>query len=431
MPRMMAAAALAVVLAVSTVPARSTGAVDPNDTARFLAGLPPAPDSPLAALTRDPFWQRHARNFDIMFGREESAQLSKVRAFSRDHLTAKHDTMFYMFSGPDFLYATSFFPSASTYVLSGLEPIGSIPQLTSLGYPTVEATLQHIETSLGTILNFSFFITRNMKTQLNEGPVNGTLPLLYVFLARTGKRIRDVSFVSLDEQGNVHAASEKRTDKFALTGARGVKIVFTDGDAPSQTLYYFSTNIADDSITRTGLLTFCAKLGPADSFIKSASYLLQTGRFNRVRDFLLEDSATILQDDTGIPLAYFDPKKWRLQPFGHYVGPLNIFGASYQSRMGQLFRNATPIDFGVGYRWRKNESNLVLAEKLASHTSGAELVQPLPAGADSPLRHKLRSTEPSTQSRRRQAQSEPQRLLGCGIPGIFSFCSVPEAKSTP
>ena len=41
-----------------------------------------------------------------------------------------------------------------------------------------------------------------MKTQLHEGPVYGTLPVLYVFLARTGKTIHNVRFVSLDEKGN-------------------------------------------------------------------------------------------------------------------------------------------------------------------------------------------------------------------------------------
>ena len=39
--------------------------------------------------------------------------------------------MLYMFSGPDFLYATSFFPNASTYVLAGLEPVGAVPDLTN------------------------------------------------------------------------------------------------------------------------------------------------------------------------------------------------------------------------------------------------------------------------------------------------------------
>lgn len=61
---------------------------------------------------------------------------------------------------------------------------------------------------MSSLFNFSFFITQNMKTQLREGPVYGTLPALYVFLARTGKTIREVSLVSLDEQGNSQIADE-------------------------------------------------------------------------------------------------------------------------------------------------------------------------------------------------------------------------------
>ena len=124
MPRIMAAVLMAFMLALSVAPARSSEAATADDMARFLAGLPPSSNSPLAAYTKDPAWQQHARYFDSIFAREESAQLSKVREFSKKYLTDQHDTMLYMFSGPDFLYATSFFPNASTYVLAGLEPVG-------------------------------------------------------------------------------------------------------------------------------------------------------------------------------------------------------------------------------------------------------------------------------------------------------------------
>jgi hypothetical protein len=77
-----------------------------------------------------------------------------------------------------------------------------------------------------------------------------------------------------------------------------------------------------------------------------------------------------LEDDSGIPLAYFDPKKWRLQPFGRYLGALSIFPGTNQPRMAELFRNATPLDFGIGYRWKRDESNLLLAERIAPY--GAE-----------------------------------------------------------
>ncbi len=62
----------------------------------------------------------------------EQSQLARIRAWSSANLTAARPTMFYMFSGPDFLYANAFYPNAKTYVLSGLEPVGTVPDLTTL-----------------------------------------------------------------------------------------------------------------------------------------------------------------------------------------------------------------------------------------------------------------------------------------------------------
>src|SRR5271169_1111667 len=149
MPRTMVAILTSLVLALSAAPVQSLESVTADDTARFLAGLSPSPNSPLAALTKDPAWLSHARYFDSIFAREESAHLSKVREFSKKYLTDKHDTMLYMFSGPDFLYAISFFPNASTYVLVGLEPVGEIADLTVLSPWAINEELRNLELSMG------------------------------------------------------------------------------------------------------------------------------------------------------------------------------------------------------------------------------------------------------------------------------------------
>jgi hypothetical protein len=436
MPRIMAAAVMAALLAVSTAPARSADTATADDTAKFLAGLPPSADSPLAPLTKDPAWQQHARYFDQIFAREDSLKLSKVRAFSKEYLTEKHDTMLYMFSGPDFLYATSFFPNASTYVFAGLEPPGNIPQLTSLGRPMLNGTLRNLEVSMGTLLSLSFFITKNMRVQLHEGPIFGTLPVLYVFLARTGKTIHEVTLGGLDADGNFQTAdapdtaaggdAKKGPRAVVRSASPGVRIVFSDGTGPKQTLYYFSTDLSDGAVDRGGLLAFCAKQGTADAFIKSASYLLHSGGFSKVRGMLLDRSATILEDDSGIPLGYFDRKKWRLQPFGRYVGPLSIFGHAYQPGMAELFRHATPITFGIGYRWRNNESNLLLAQKGAPQTSDQELTpgspsEQYPQAADGTQQPK--KVRKAAVPRRRRAVSDATGSTACRYGGYFPFCS--------
>src|SRR5712692_7332782 len=222
-------AAAAALFFVAVAPVRAAEPVSPNDTARFLAGMPPAAESPLAALTKDHAWQQHARSFDSAFGRLEHGQIARIRAWSASNLTASRPTMFYMFSGPDFLYANAFYPNAKTYVLSALEPVGTVPDLTTLR-GSVAPNLYHLHASISSLLSHTFFITHRMKSDLRVGRVNGTLPILYVFLARSGKTIREVTPVRLDDQG---AAQPDVEGLRGSSATHGVKIVFagSDGEA--------------------------------------------------------------------------------------------------------------------------------------------------------------------------------------------------------
>src|ERR1700710_2734648 len=100
---------------------RAEPAASADDTARFLAGLPPSAGSPLAGYTEDAYWKQHARAFDDAWGGLERRQLSKIRTLVSKNFNDPQPVLFYMFSGPDFLYADAFFPSADTYVMAGLE----------------------------------------------------------------------------------------------------------------------------------------------------------------------------------------------------------------------------------------------------------------------------------------------------------------------
>jgi hypothetical protein len=356
-----AAVAASLILATASF-AHAADTATANDTARFLAGMQPQAGSPLALLTMDPAWQRHARFFDSAFAQLEQHQLSKIRAWSEVHLAAPRPTMFYMFSGPDFIYADAFYSKATTYVLAALEPTGAIPDVMKLPRGGIGAALYYVEHSLGSILSFSFFITKQMKVDLHEGQISGTLPILYVFLARSGKTIRDVSLIWLDNKGAVHGGNEKPTPN----ATRGARITFAGDDGVERTLYYFSTDLSNPGVKASGFLKFCEALAPGNSLIKSASYLMHAGNFTVVRDWLLAKSSTIIQDDSGIPLANYDPRKWRFFPFGHYAGPIAEFPGRYQERYAELFQRSQPLDFGIGYRWRTYESNVLLSVRVAS-----------------------------------------------------------------
>ena len=93
----------------------------------------------------------------------------------------------------------------------------------------------------------------------------------------------------------------------------GVKIVFSGSDGRRQTLYYFRTDLSNRGVQSSGFLQFCAQFGIGDVFIKAASYLLHNAGFSTVRDFLLGHGASIVQDDTGIPVKYFQQAGWELR----------------------------------------------------------------------------------------------------------------------
>jgi hypothetical protein len=373
---------LLVGLLVCTFPAFAAESASPDDTAKFLAGMPVSANSPLAPFTHDGSWQGHAGYFNLTFRRVEDRQLSRVRRWSKANITIHRPTLFYMFSGPDFLYANSFFPDETTYVLSGLEPVGAIPDVSRISGATISRVLHTLEHSMGSLLNLSFFITKHMKTELRASPVSGTLPLLYVFLARSGKTISDVSLVHLAENGDLIAQTKAEPPG----AAQGVKITFSSSPGgPAQTLYYFSTNLANNGFKKSGFEQFCDRLGEGLGLVKSGSYLLHSGGFSDVRNFLLRKTVAIAQDDTGIPVRYFGPD-WQLHPFGNYLRPIGIFPHAYQPAMVQIFRQSGGLDFGVGYRWRPQQSNLLLAVKkgAAAEPPKAEPAKAEPAKPEPP-----------------------------------------------
>jgi hypothetical protein len=390
--RIASLAAAVTILLAQALPARAAE-VTVDDTARILAGMQPSADSPLMALTKDPAWQRHARFFDNAFGQLEQRQLSRIRAWSETHLAAPKPTMFYMFSGPDFLYANAFYPKATTYVLSALEPPGQVPDLSKLPRGALGAALYHVEHSLGSILSFSFFITKQMKVDLRAGQMGGTLPILYVFLARSGKSIKSVTAVALDENGQVKDGNENP----GANAPRGARIIFAGADGVEKTLYYFSTDLSNGGVKSSGFLKFCSTLAPGNALIKSASYLLHSGNFTTVRDYILANSATVIQDDSGVPLQYYNAKQWRFFPFGRYNGPIGEFPGRYQQSYAELFRRAEPINFGIGYRWRTNDSNLLLTVKTAEGAAPVETTSSADTPAPPPPRPKKPKPPPPAQ----------------------------------
>ena len=352
-----------------------------DDTARIMAGLTPSSGSPLASVAADPLWKEYAKSFDENWSQLDARQMSKVRAWTAKNIKDQSSVLFYMFSGPDYLYADALMPGANTYVLSGLEPVGNVPDLRKPNSRELNSALNELRHSMASLLNLSFFQTKLMSGDLKLDRIVGTTPILMVFLSRVGKTIDEVNFYDLASDGTLHPPEDK-----IKTTSHAVKIIFSDNvGGPKKTLYYFSTNVANKGVRSNGFLTFCDKLGAGDSLVKGASYLMHLDDFSDVRNFLLAHSNMILQDDTGVPIRFLD-NSWKLHPFGSYVGPIRMFARKSQPDMFKLFREQKPgeLNFDIGYRYSLGGSNLVLAVKDRSAAASALTSSPTPASNATP-----------------------------------------------
>ncbi len=329
-------------LAVASALAQEPATVD--ETAHFLAGMPVT--GALEPLTHDPAWQEYAHATDEAWLKKQQLQIGPIRDWMTTNAAEYYTstaTMFYMFGGPDFLYANIFFPNARTYILVGREPIGQVPDLMQLPPGTLGSNLASLRDSMSSILRFQYFVTKDMRVGLGRGNVNGTLPILYIFLARLGYTILDVTPVK--------------------TPAEGVKIMFTAGDEP-QTLYYFQTDLAGGN---SPFLRWCAERGPGLSLLKAASFLLHGDGFSGVRNFLLQNSRVIVQDDSGIPLRAF-PKGWKVDCYGRYVPHHEEFEKYHQPDLAAIYARDPPpprLGFAFGYHWQIEDGILMLATREA------------------------------------------------------------------
>ena len=342
--------------------AADCAAATADDQARYLAGLSVEPTE-LEPLAREEAWQQHASQFQRAWLDLDERQLSRIRTWMPEavgYAYADPSPLYYMFSGPDFLYAHAFFPNASTYIMCGREPVGPIPDVAALTPGARASGLRNLRNALNAILSYSFFITADMKNDLSQTQLSGTLPVIYVFLARSGCQIDGVELVRLDDAGEF--TEEKSSHP-------GVKISFTGNAGQAQTLYYFTTDLSDWGIKeKPGFMAFCAKQGQGNGFVKAASYLMHNDSFSTVRNFLLNHTRNVIEDDSGVPFRHFNSDQWVVGLYGYYPGPINLFKQHFQRDLDSAFKagGKEKLPFGVGYQWRPGASSLIVATALRS-----------------------------------------------------------------
>ncbi|HEV3272687.1 MAG TPA: hypothetical protein VGZ93_10950 [Candidatus Methylacidiphilales bacterium] len=330
-----------------------------NASARGLAGEKASGDTGAAPWESAKEWKDYAEKLDGNWNYLNRVRLDAMRIWGNTELgglRGRTGTVFYPFSGPDVLYADTLFPNSRVLLMAGLEPVGTMPDLAKLEQDgKLGPYLAQVKTSLFTILAASFFKTKDMKTDFNNQLVDGLMPAMIVFLAREGYSINGIQYVVLDHDGVLHPHGE-------VSGAPGVQITYDNG----RTLLYFQADLGNDGLKdNPGFVRLMHRLAPGITYLKAASYLLYDDYFSTIRDAILDNSAGVVEDDSGIPFKDFNPAQWDVAPYGNYTGPIGLFKDKLQPDLTAFYAKTPhqPLTFGSGYKFVAAQSSLLVAKK--------------------------------------------------------------------
>jgi len=330
-----------------------------DSVARLLAGLPPS-HSDHAELAAAKTWIKHSSTMQKSWAQVRDGQLATMKTWRATQLPKNcpvGDTLFYPFSGPDFLNAYTLFPECDTYVMFGLEAIGVMPNPTAMTAPELAKLLTNVRSAMTNLFARNYFVTSTMKMQLERDQLRGVLPVLMMSMVLAGAEVVGTAPAPVSD-----AAGKKHN-------LRGVTIEFrVPGSQRLKRVIYYSLDASDKGLADyPQFLTYLRGLAPTTTLVKSASYLMHITEFRKMRTLVLESSAFLLQDDTGVPYNDLRKRDFDLQVYGTYVVPIPPFEKKFQPELAELYDagKAKPLPFRFGYHLNLNDkrANLMIARR--------------------------------------------------------------------
>jgi hypothetical protein len=336
-----------------------------RSSARLLAGLPVEAGAPLASLAATPVLREHQAAMSSVWQTFAQRRLAPMRQFAQAELgglPAARGPLYYPFSGPDALHALALFPQAGRIILTGLEPVGGVPDLEAMDEATLRASLALLRRSISTVLAWSFFKTNDMKVEFSSNRLEGVTPILLVFAARHGLTVQSVESFDLP-------ATPPASDGAGRVTVHGVRVrAVHEAEAAPRVIEYLSADISNAGLAaRPAYLEWVVDARPSAVMLKSASYLLHRGSFSQERQFILDQVALVVQDDSGIPWRHFEPARWNARLYGRYTQPIALFANRVQADLKAAYSTGTPgrLPFSYGYNFQDGGNNLQRFTRIA------------------------------------------------------------------
>ena len=253
-------------------------------------------------------------------------------------------TVFYPFSGPDFVTVNQLYPNADRYVMVAMQAAGE-PALLA---PMSPDRAQHFQTKfLREWKRFAynaFFITAELEADRYATSAHiGITTILITFALYSDYDVAELYPIAYDPASGQFIKTSGSWNSVRLVLKKNGKTVALD---------YVSLDLSDQNLlVKESMRGWLSHMTQHPMLIKAASHLLQDGNFVVLRDMIVKNAPMVVQDETGVDYAHLK-KIGKVDLYGGFSLPFEQFSPHKQQSLAQAYRQATevkPLPFAFSY----------------------------------------------------------------------------------
>ncbi|MBV8659683.1 MAG: hypothetical protein JO142_17825 [Burkholderiales bacterium] len=341
-----AAALLTAVLSTAVLAATPTGSGDPTSSddriARALAGVgvKKSVDSDEMvhyAARVDAAWTRYTARIGTPMSKWGLSELKQPMG----------GTVFYPFSGPDLPTVYQFYPNADRYVLVAIQPATRPIDLGGLSTAHRKEAMSILQTSWSKFGTLGFFRTDDLDENVHQEKIAvGPSTVLAAFASRMGYTVDSIEPTHISPQTGEIEVLPRDTHHWSsvrLSLSHAQRHIIVD---------YVKLDLSDAGLHASPEgARFIDAMSHNPTLLKAASHLPQDPKFLVIRQAMLQNAPTILQDETGLDYTLL-AQKFDVKLYGDYTHANKLFKTLNNPSLAQAYRNAKnvkPMPFKVGY----------------------------------------------------------------------------------
>lgn len=268
-------------------------------------------------------------------------------------------TVFYPFSGPDFVTLAHAFPSADRYVMVAMQAANAPVTLATMPAARAQGFQAKFMREWMKFSRLAFFRTDDLnEDQRDQFAPIGVTTILSTFALYSGYDVMDIFPIVYDEQSGDFVKSTAGQWK-------SVRLVLSKAGKPV-TLDYVSLDLSDASLSQNEpMRKWLAREAKNPVLIKAASHLLQETYFSVMRDILVANATMVVQDETGLNYTYL-AEIGPVNLYGGFLYPHELFNRKKQESLAKAYRESTnvkPLPFAFSYNKTNERSNVQVVRR--------------------------------------------------------------------